>query len=228
MFTFTGTVEFVGGLRMVMLTRVYTALPQTLMLPLGCGCPAEIFLTDLTGDGTGGDVLPGTNLGAFGRSVKASGINNAINKFNSNSAGALTPAGQALVTAGLFSSSQLQELGAGVPSIPLAPTRQVGLDNFVANDLRLSYSFHMAHVWRTLGEATVLEPTLDIYNVANKANFDPPGGFITAPLRGTLDGSVGSANGTTPSQRLNRYGLGSGVFSQGVPRALEIGLRLSF
>ena len=74
----------------------------------------------------------------------------------------------------------------------------------------------------------MLEPMLDVYNVANKANFDPPGGFITSPLRGVLDGTVGSANGTTASERINRYGLGSGVFSQGVPRALEIGMRLSF
>jgi hypothetical protein len=105
---------------------------------------------------------------------------------------------------------------------------QVGIDNFVANDLRLSYMFHLAHLWNGFGEATVLEPSVDIYNVANKANFDPPGGFITAPLRGVLDGSVGSANGTTASQRTDRYGLGSGVFSQGVPRAFEVGMRLTF
>jgi len=228
MFTFTSTFEFVGGLRLSMLTRIYSALPQTLTVPLQCSCPAEIFLTDLTGDGTGGDLLPGTNVGAFGRSVKVGDLNNVIGKFNSTSAGTLTPAGQALVSAGLLTSSQLQRLGAVVPTIPLAPQGQVGLDNFVADDLRLSYAFHVAHLWRHLGEATVVEPTLDVYNIANKANFDPPGGFITSPLRGVLDGSVGSANGTTASQRLDRYGLGSGVFSQGVPRALEIGMRISF
>jgi hypothetical protein len=228
MFTFTSTFEFAGGLQLSLLTRVYTALPQTLTQPLKCSCPAEIFYTDLTGDGTGGDLLPGTNVGAFGRSVKVNDLNNVITKFNNNSAGTITPAGQALVSAGLFTTSQLQRLGAVVPSIPLAPAGQVGLDNFVADDLRLSYALHLAHLWRGLGEETVLEPMLDVYNVANKANFDPPGGFITSPLRGVLDGTVGSANGTTASERINRYGLGSGVFSQGVPRALEIGMRLSF
>ncbi len=59
------------------------------------------------------------------------------------------------------------------------------------------------------------------------ANFDPPGGFIAAPLRGVLDGTVGSANGTTSSERINRYVLGTGVFSQGVPRAVEVGMRLT-
>src|SRR2546430_6661205 len=55
------------------------------------------------------------------------------------------------------------------------------------------------------GEEFVIEPTIDIFNVVNKANFAPPAGFITSPLRGVLDGSVGSANGTTYDQRANRY-----------------------
>jgi len=228
MFTFAGTFDFAGGLELSMITRIYSALPQTLTVPLQCSCPAEIFLTDLTGDGTGGDVLPGTNVGAFGRSVKVGNLNNVISNFNSNRAGQLTPAGQALVNAGLFTSSQLQRLGAVVPAIAKAPAGQVGLDNFVADDVRLSYHLHLAHLWQRFGETAELVPTLDIFNIANKANFDPPGGFITSPLRGTLDGSVGSANGTTASQRINRYGLGSGVFSQGVPRALEVGMRLTF
>jgi hypothetical protein len=228
MFTFSGTFDFVGGLELSMITRIYSALPQTLTIPLQCSCPAEIFLTDLTGDGTGGDVLPGTNVGAFGRSVKVGNLNNVIANFDSTNAGQLTPAGQALVNAGLFSTSQLQQLGAVVPTISKAPAGQVGLDNFVADDIRLSYRFRLAHLWHRFRENAELTPTLDIYNVANKANFDPPGGFITSPLRGTLDGSVGSANGTTASQRINRYGLGSGVFSQGVPRALEVGMRLTF
>ena len=230
MFSFSSTWEFRGGLRLSALTRINSALPSTLTVPLECACPAEIFYTDLTGDGTGGDVLPGTTLGAFGRSVKVGGLNNVIGKFNSNSANKLTPAGQALVGAGLFSATQLQQLGAVVPSIPLAPAGEVGLDNFVANDIRLSYSFHLARLWKGFGEDTALEPTFDLYNVANKANFDPPAGFITSPLRGTLEGIPGSVNGTTGATRpsSDRYGLGTGVFSQGVPRALEVGMRLWF
>jgi Carboxypeptidase regulatory-like domain len=230
MFSFRSTWEFPGGLRLSAITRINTALATSLTLPLRCACPAEIFYTDLTGDGTGGDLLPGTKLGAFGRSIKVGDLNNVIGKFNSNSAGRLTPAGQALVSAGLFSVTQLQQLGAVVPTIPLAPAGEVGLDNFVANDLRLSYSFHVARLWKGLGENILLEPTPDVYNVANKANFDPPAGFITSPLRGALDGIPGTVNGTTPATRpsSDRYGLGTGVFSQGVPRAIEIGMRLSF
>jgi hypothetical protein len=227
MFTFASTFEFVGGLRLSLITRIYSALPATLTIP-SCVCAGDIFVSDVTGDGTGGDVLPQTNVGAFGRSVKVGGLNNLISHFNGSTAGTLTPAGQALVQAGLFTAAQMQQLGGVVQPIQLAPAGQVGLDNFVANDVRLSYLFHLSHFWHGLGEQTVLEPTVNIYNVANKANFDPPGGFITAPLRGILDGTVGSANGTTGSQRINRFGLGSGVFSQGVPRAFEIGMRLTF
>jgi hypothetical protein len=228
MFSFSSTFDFHGGLRLSMLTRIYSALPNSLSLPLRCSCPAEIFFTDLTGDGTGSDLLPGTNIGAFGRTVKVDQLNNVINNFNSNTANTFTPAGQALVNAQLFTPAQLRQLGAVVPGISQAPAGQVGIDNFIANDLRLSWLFRPGRVWQRIGEGVVFEPTLDIFNVVNKANFDPPAGLVTSPLRGVLDGSVGSANGTTYGQRTNRYGLGSGVFSQGIPRALEVGLRVSF
>src|ERR1700733_4779262 len=54
--------------------------------------PGEIFRTDFTGDGTTGDLLPGTKQGAFGRSVSAGDINTLINNYNNNVAGNLTPA----------------------------------------------------------------------------------------------------------------------------------------
>jgi hypothetical protein len=230
MFSFSSTWNIVGGLRLSVITRVTSALATSLSVPLQCSCAAEIFYTDLTGDGTGGDLLPGTKLGVFGRSVKVGDLNRVINDYNSKTAGTLTPAGQALVSAGLFTSAQLQQLGASAPILATAPAGHVGLDNFVADDIRLSYPVHLGKLWRRFGEQITVEPTLDIYNVANKANFDPPAGFITSPLRGVLDGSAGAVNGATASTRpsADRYGLGTGVFSQGVPRALEIGLRLSF
>jgi hypothetical protein len=227
MFTFAATFNIVGGFQLSAIARVYSALPVTLTLP-SCNCAADIFLSDITGDGTGGDVLPGTNVGAFGRSVKVGDLNNRIANFNSGFAGNFTPAGRAVVNAGIFTAAQMQQLGGAIQPITPAPRGQVGLDNFIANDLRLSYAFHLSHLWHGLGDKTVLEPTLNVYNVVNKANFDPPGGFITAPLSGILNGAVGSANGTTYSQRINRYGLGTGVFSQGVPRSLEVAMRLTF
>jgi hypothetical protein len=154
--------------------------------------------------------------------VSTGNLNGVISNFNSTTAGNLTPAGQALVSAGLFSTTQLKELGAVVPSIPLAPKGEVGLDNFIADDLRFSWPFHPR--WERLR----VVPSIDIFNVINKANFDPPNGLNTSTLRGALSGTPGSLNGTTYAERTNRYGLGSGAFSQGIPRAVQFGLRFDF
>ena len=227
MFTFAATFNFAGGFQLSALARIYSAIPITLTLPT-CNCAADIFLSDIAGSGVGGSVLPGTNLGAFGRDVKTGSLNHVISQFNGNYAGMLTPAGQAAVNAGIFTKAQMAQLGGVIQPIAPAPRGQVGVDDFIADDLRLSYRLHLSHLYRGFGEQTVLEPTLDVYNVVNKANFDPPGGFLTAPLSGVLGGLVGEANNTTYSQRINRYGLGTGVFSQGAPRAFEIGMRLTF
>jgi hypothetical protein len=181
----------------------------------------------VTGDGSGGDVLPGTNLGSFGHGVSTGSLPRVINAFNSSTAGTLTPASQALVGAGLFTAQQLRQLGAVVPAIAAPPAGQVGIDNFIANDLRVAWPIHPGR-WLHVSETLAIVPSVDIFNVINKANFDPPTGLNTSTLRGTLDGTAGSLNGTTYAERTNRYGLGSGAFSQGIPRAVQFGLRVDF
>lgn len=226
MISVSGTLTLPIGLELTVLSRINSRLPVTLTQPLACSCAAEIFLTDTTGDGSGGDVLPGTNLGAFGRSVHPGDLNKVISQFNQSTAAKLTPAGNALVGAGLVTPNQMQALGAIVPRIPLAPAGQVGLDYFLADDFRLAWPLP---VGRRFGFDTLqLLPTVDVFNLVNKPNFDPPTGLNTSTLRGSLDGSVGSVNGTTYANRTNRYGLGSGSFSQGIPRALQFGLRMNF
>lgn len=227
MITFATTIDFPAGWRVSWLSRFNSALPATLTVPFACQCPAEIFLTDFTGDGTGSDVLPGTNLGAFGRSVKVGDLNNAISKYNSSVAGTLTPASQALVSAGLFTADQLVALGAVAPSVPQAPSGQVGLDSFVAGDFRVSWRLRPSRFWN-FRESLIIEPTMDIFNLFNIANYDPPNGLTTHTLSGALDGTPGSVNGTTQADRTNRYGLGSGVFSVGLPRSFQFGVRVTF
>jgi Carboxypeptidase regulatory-like domain len=227
MFSTAGTVIFPTNFQITFLSRINSRLPATLTLPITCDCPAEIFLTDLTGDGSGGDVLPGTNTGSFGRGIKPGQLNSTITHFNSQTAGTLTPAGQALVSANLVTASQLRALGATVPTIPLAPAGEVGLDYFLADDIRLSWPIRGGKLLH-IPDSFQLLPTVEIFNLVNKPNFDPPNGLNTSTLRGSLDGTAGSVNGTTYAERTNRYGLGSGVFSQGIPRALQFGLRLDF
>jgi hypothetical protein len=65
---------------------------------------------------------------------------------------------------------------------------------------------------------------VEIFNIFNVANYDTPGGRLGS----FLDGASGSINGTTPGLRRNRYGLGSGSFAPGIPRAFQFGIRVDF
>jgi len=201
-------------------TRVASPLSQSAFISCqDCGA-AEIFMSDLDGDGITEDPLPGTNRGAFNRDVKTpQQLNGLIGAFNGQLTN-LTPAGRALVSAGLFTAEQLQALGGtwdnGVP-ISLAPPDQVGLDWFLNTDVRVSKII-------TIRERVKIQPMVEIFNLFNFGNYDPPGNRLGA----FLDGSAGSINGTTPGNRSNRYGLGSGSFAPGIPRAFQFAIRVDF
>jgi hypothetical protein len=215
-------VDLPWGFRLNTTTRIASPLSQSVFLSCtDCGA-AEIFFTDLDGDGVFDDPLPGTNRGSFGRNVKnGRALNYLISAFNAQvQAGTLTPAGRALVSAGLFTEAQLQAAGAVYNNgvlVDLAPANQVGLDPFYNTDLRLSWTYKIK-------ERVSIQPMIEVFNVFNVANFDPPG----ARLGAFLDASPGSINGTTPGLRNNRYGLGSGSFAPGIPRAFQLGLRIEF
>ena len=77
----------------------------------------EIFRSDLTGDGTTGDFLNSAatgvgHPGTFMRSVSPRNLNAYITNFNNTvgNGSTLTPAGQALVTAGLFTPGAVDQL----------------------------------------------------------------------------------------------------------------------
>ncbi|MFY9531440.1 MAG: carboxypeptidase regulatory-like domain-containing protein [Candidatus Acidiferrales bacterium] len=218
------------GLRFSTVTHWATALPQTLTLPSG-----SIFTNDIIGDGSfggntngkPGDPLPGTNLGSFGRSIKVGDLNNVINNFNTNFAGKLTPAGQALVSAGLFTQAQLTALGAVIPAIKDAPAGEVGLSPAYTTDVHLSVRLRPNRIWHRLPEQFVIAPEAALYNVFNFQNWDAAG----AVTRGILDGSQGSLNGTTAhgaTPRTNLVSLGSGTYGYGAPRQAEFGAKISF
>jgi hypothetical protein len=199
------------------------------------GTNADIFTSDLNGDGTVGDPLPGTNRGSFDRDFGVTGLNKLIDKFNGTFTGTLTPAGQALVDAGLFTSDQLKALGAVVTgyqtdpdtdvilrdpitgfALPAglanAPTNQKDNPLFYTTDVRLSWA------WK-VRERLSIEPSVDCFNIFNKTN-------TSGPLDGTLSGGPGSISGTTAY--FTRVGAGSGSFSSGQPRAFQFGIRVSF
>jgi hypothetical protein len=216
--SFGGVMDLAKGFRASIVSHFYSGLPMSLQVPntgLGAG---EIFRTDFTGDGTVQDLVPGTKVGSFNRDFGVNGLTQLINNYNSNVAGQPTPAGQVLISSGLFTLAQLQALGAVAPSVQLPPAGEVGMGMLRAFDLKLSWV-------HKFGERVTLEPGIGFYNLFNFANFDLPPNVIS----GLLNGAAGSLNGTTQADRIdNRVGLGTGVFALGAPRAIEIGMRLDF
>jgi hypothetical protein len=225
--SFGGTADLPKSFRMSIIGHFYSALPVNLTLNPS-GNPGGIFVTDVTGDGTGdgtgassggvGDLLPGTNVGSFGRGINGSNINQTISNYNTNFAGKPTPAGQTLINAGLFTQAQLFALGGVQQPVPLAPTNEASMGWM--KDLDVSFSW----VYK-VKERLEIEPKVSFFNVFNMANFDGPGN----PLSGVLNGAVGSVNGTGGQQPdSNRLGLGSGVFASGSPRVIEFSLKATF
>lgn len=237
-FSFGGTFDVAGGFRFGAVGHVYSPLPQNIVLP-GGGL-GGIFQTDVTGDGSGdgspvypnGDLLPGTKLGAYGRSVKAGDLANFLSNYNSKVAGSATPAGQVLIDNGLMTLTQLQSLGGVLPQVALPPAGEVSMGWLKTFDLKFSYP-------RKFGENFVLEPSVSVFNAFNNANFDLPSSFIgptlnlaSAPCNPsdpTHPNCNGTINSTTAVEHNgNRVVPGSGVFDLGAPRVVEFGLRLSF
>ena len=227
--SFGGVFQFPFRIQANIIGHFYSELPSTLFLP-ATGAPGGMFVTGSNGDGQGdgyaangsngtlGSILPGQNLGSFDRGVNASNINNVINGYNSKYAGQPTPSGQALVAAGLFSSSQLTQLGAVMPTLPTAPAGQA--DNGWLKDLDLNFAWTYK-----IAERLELTPGVSFFNVFNFANFDGP----KNTLSGILSGAPGTVNGTPGTQPVNyRIGLGSGVFGVGAPRVTEFTLKFSF
>jgi hypothetical protein len=167
--------------------------------------------------------LPGTNLGSFGRGVNASNLNQVIDNYNNNYAGKPTPAGQALITAGLFTAGELSELGGVMPMVSPAPANEANDDWLRDFDLSLNWTYKIK-------ERVELQPGVGFFNLFNFTNFDPPKNTISGVL--SLAGTpavVGTANGTPGRQPSNlQVGLGSGVFGLGAPRVVEFTFKVSF
>ena len=206
--------ELPGGFILNMNHRMRSSLPTSLRLGASSFGADTLFYSDLNGDGAAFDLLPGTRKGSFGRDVKSAGsLNELIGEFNRHYAGSLSPAAAALVEAGLFSEEQLRAFGVVIPPLDLAPDDQVMNDSFITTDVRFGKQFRV-------GESVSIEPAVEMFNVFNVANC--------GSLRERMLGRAGDPNGTSPGERTDRIGQGSGSFGQGMPRSLQFAVRIRF
>jgi hypothetical protein len=219
--SFGGFGDIPLGFRLGVIAHFYSPLSSAIVAPTTGDAGVDLFQSDFTGDGTTGDPLPGTKFGQFGRQTDVNGLINIINNYNSNVAHTPTPAGQALVAAGLMTASQLDQLGGTAQDMALPPDGQVPFTWLKTMDLKLS--------WRhTFKERYVLEPSVGFYNVFNFANFNLPPTTMSGILFGPGGGAI---NGTSPKDdSLNQFrvGNGTGVYSLGSQRQIEFGMRFQF
>jgi len=209
------------GPRLSLIGGFASPQPSDLRIPVYTNV-AAIFQSNLTGDGQSiGDFLntdargigtPGT----FMRSITPKNLNAYIQNFNNTVAGTLTPAGQALVNAGLFTQQQLVTLGAVVPTIQAPVGNNMGNGYYKDVDTVLSWPF-------TIRERVTILPSVSFFNVFNFVNYGVLNGLTGGP--GTINGTVAGVNDNSNTVRTGR---GSGVFAVGAPREAEFGLRIDF
>jgi hypothetical protein len=215
--SFGGFFDMPYGFRFGLTSHFYSPLSSGLYVPVSGGL-GEIFKSDFTGDGTVQDPLPGTHQGQFDRGIDASQLAARIANYNTNVAGSLTPAGQAIASSGLMTQAQLVALGASPQQLATPPAGQVNFSWLRAMDMRISWKY-------SIKERFTIEPSIAFYNVANFNNFSLP----PNTLSGLLSGDPGTINGTNKAANdAFRVGNGTGVYSLGSPRELEWGLTVSF
>jgi Carboxypeptidase regulatory-like domain len=223
----SGSTTIKHGLQVGVVGHFFSAPPSTLTLSgiTGIG----IFNSDVDGDGTTGDLLPGTKPGSYMHQVSRRGLQGVVDNYNATQAGTLTPAGRALVDNGLFSQSQLVSLG-GVKQ-PLLPAPADPIGNAATRTFDASIKYPITYM-RRFREGLVLTPGVTMYNVTNMSNYGAFGGLApaTAALSpGSADGNLNGPNrqDILNTGRVNR-GTGNGTFDQGGPRSTEFSLKLEF
>jgi len=217
--SFGGSFDVAYGFRFGVISHFYSPLSSPTIIGQNF-TPGQIYQTDFTGSGIFNQPMPGTSNGSFMRQFGLTGLNNTINGYNAIYGNEPTPAGQKLVTAGLFTAAQLQQIGAVAPIVTQAPANQLLFPWVRALDFKASWVHHF-------GEQFVIEPSVGFFNIANFSNFNQPPGMMTAWLT-QGSGSLNSIAAGTQSAQSFRVGNGTGVFGLGSPRVLEFGLHLSF
>lgn len=221
--------DLFGGFRLDQIYRFATSPPLSLFIPNNRGA-SGIFTSDINGDGgvgtaPRGDLLPGTNIGDFGRKIGSiNELNSILSTYNSEFAGQLTPAGQRLVAAGLFTEAQLRALGAVTPVIPLVPENNPNpFENLFNADYRLTRPIR---IWK---ETWILEPSFSVFNVFNNSPRAIGGyGALAIPNVGSSTITNFGAINYNYATASDRAALVEARGLRNRRRQLQFGIRFSF
>jgi len=229
--SFGGSIGIKYGLQFGLIGHFFSAPATSLTLDNTAGNTGQIFITDVNGDGVGGDLVPATNPGAFMHAVKGKSLNALINQYNSVYAGTPTPAGQALIAAGIMTQAQLTALGGVQQAIAPQPE-----NNPINNPAFRSFDFNATYPIKLkfLGGLSI-NPGVAMYNVFNMSNFGNQLGTLLnttdaapfPPDPGAPTGYVNTINSESALNRL-RINRNSGTFDQGGPRSTEFQLMIKF
>jgi hypothetical protein len=233
--TISASTGLIGGFQLDQIYRFGTSAPLSLFMPNNRG-GSGIFTSDLNGDGgvgtlPRGDLIPGTNIGSLGRSIGSlAQLNLLLGTYNSESAGRITPHGQRLVAAGIFSEAQLIAIGAATPVIPLLPANAPNpFENLFTADYRLSRPIR---IWK---ESWSLEPSFSVFNVFNNASKGVYAG-LAIPNVDPLTGRTGTGPVTNAGSLNYAYDTPDKIATldearglrQNNRRQLQFGIRFSF
>jgi hypothetical protein len=227
--SFGGSFGVPGGFQFGLIAHFYSPLSSPVIIG-NTGTGGQIFQTNFDGSGSISEPMPGTTNGSYERDFNLTGLNAAIVRYNATQGNQPTPAGQVLISNGLFTAAQLAtpaNTGTGYAGFGgVAPTILPMVSNpltfpwLKATDFRIS--------WRhTFDERYTIEPNVGFYNVFNFANFNLPPGTMSGWLNEGA-GSINSIQKGTGDAIPFRTGAGTGVFGLGSPRAIEWGMRFSF
>ncbi len=228
--SFGGSLLFKYGPQLGLVGHFFSALPTTLNLDNTAGATAQIFQTDVTGDGTVADLVPGTRPGAYMHDYKANTLQSLITNYNSRYANTLTPAGQALVNAGLFTSNATR----GYPGSAAAhrqhswrprhqqPRIPCHRYESLLPDQAQSVVAPREHEPRACNSLLQRHELLELWN-RFRTTADPDHYVVH---------SVWQASSTVrilqQLRTANRTQRGSGTFDQGGPRSIEYQLKFNF
>jgi hypothetical protein len=157
-FSFSGVAELPLGFRAGLIMTLESGAPMTVKLPGGTSLGS-----DLNGDGTSNDVLPGTSFNTGNRDISASDLRQLIDQYNAQFAGKPSPRGG---------------LANPFPTLALPSNFDLG-DSFQSTEVRLSKEFNI------IAERLKLELSGEVFNLFNTSN--------KLRFRGDLDGTFGQA-----------------------------------